>query len=410
MPTRSAGPAEPTVLAHATRALFPAEAGYVVADTQFATDRWRADRTVDPSVRDALAPFNRVRVGGGYPDLVGVGHVPEPFLAGEAPAEPPLIAVEAKGYTAAGTVDVERGIVQAHDRVAAANAAYLVAPADAVGETARTLASDLNVGLVGVESEGGAVAMSTPRLVGTGGGSIARGIRFQASTAAVTDDSFGLNHPRNYLGYAVAVYADADAERATAEHVVGAVDDARAGAVALGLVEGGPGEPRLTPLGAEVVRFAIEAEGSAADALAFLETLHGRRSRFTDLAPAWARLARRVLFTHPAVSLLVEEGQRLADEGTTEPTLRELCLHCHRADPTFAVELFLRRDRAARERAFVGADDLDREALADGSLYHAPTTFQLKAMCYHAGIYTTGGTEPHRLDPTTERWALESPL
>ena len=49
-------------------------------------------------------------------------------------------------------------------------------------------------------------------------------------------------------------------------------------------------------------------------------------------------------------------------------------------------------------------------ALADGSVYHSPTVFQLKAMLYHGGVLTERGAEPHRLDPTRDVWRLREPL
>lgn len=66
---------EPHVLARAKRRLFPGEdenGAYAVVDTQFSTETWLAGHRIDESVRETLAPFNHVRVGGGYPDLVGV--------------------------------------------------------------------------------------------------------------------------------------------------------------------------------------------------------------------------------------------------------------------------------------------------------------------------------------------------
>jgi hypothetical protein len=53
---------------------------------------------------------------------------------------------------------------------------------------------------------------------------------------------------------------------------------------------------------------------------------------------------------------------------------------------------------------------LQRDPLTDGDVYHSPTVFQLKAMLYHAGILADRGTEPHRLDPSTDSWRLREPL
>ncbi len=68
---------EPQVLAHTKRRLFPDDSepsSYVVADTQFSQDEWRPGQPIEPAVRDCLAPFNHVEIGGGFPDLVASHH------------------------------------------------------------------------------------------------------------------------------------------------------------------------------------------------------------------------------------------------------------------------------------------------------------------------------------------------
>ncbi|WP_293032398.1 hypothetical protein [Natronococcus sp.] len=400
---------EPEVLAGAKNRLFPDsdDPTYAVADTQFAREEWRPGKPVDPDVRDRLAPFNHVRIGGGYPDLVGVGRLESELLAVDRLGdEPPLIAVEAKGY-ASGGVDAQRGIVQAYDRLGEANAAYLAAPASAVSETDRTLARELNVGVLGVESDGGVAPLEVPRVVGSKTTTEATAIRFQASAQGVANQSFGLNHPKNYLGYPLAHYADGDTETLLATYdVVGAVDDARRGAAFLGLIEAAPGGARLTSLGEEVVRFARRNHGTVEGALAEFEAWYGSPKRFLDLAPSWGQLARRVVFDYPATELLVSELQGLHRDGSREPSLVEFVTYLHELHPTFAVELFVRGDRAVRRRVLTTDGDLRREPLEDGATYHAPTVFQLKTMLYHVGILTERGREPHRLEPTRDVWAL----
>ncbi|ELY61471.1 hypothetical protein C491_01397 [Natronococcus amylolyticus DSM 10524] len=400
---------EPEVLADAKRGLFPDDGGpaYAVADTQFSREEWLPGRAVDPDVRDRLAPFNHVRIGGGYPDLVGVGRLEPEFVAVDRLGdEPPLVAVEAKGYASDG-VDTQRGIVQAYDRLGEANAAYLAAPASAVSETDRTLARELNVGVLGVESDGGVAPLEVPRVVGNRTTTEATAIRFQASAQGVANQSFGLNHPKNYLGYPLAHYADGDTETLlTTYDVVGAVDDARRGAVFLGLLEAAPGGAELTSLGEEVVRFAKHNYGSCKGALSEFEAWYRSRKRFVDLAPAWGQLARRVVFDYPATELLVTELQGLHRDGSREPSLVEFVTYLHELHPTFAVELFVRGDRRVRRRALTTDGELRREALEDGATYHAPTVFQLKTMLYHVGILTERGREPHRLEPTSDVWAL----
>ncbi|MFB6176844.1 MAG: hypothetical protein ABEI99_06820, partial [Halobaculum sp.] len=130
------------------------------------------------------------------------------------------------------------------------------------------------------------------------------------------------------------------------------------------------------------------------------------RKRFCDLAPEWGQLARRVVYDYPATELLVAELQQLHTDGFREPSLVDLVVWLHRTHPTFAVELFLRGTDEVRQRALSADGELDRDAICDGSAYHAPTVFQLKTMLYHAGILTDNGTEPSNLDPPRDEWAL----
>jgi hypothetical protein len=127
---------EPHVLAHTKRHLFPndgADGTYAVVDTQFTSERWLADGEITTEIAETLAPFNHVQVGTGYPDLVGVRSLGDELVSVKRlGSEPPLIAIEAKGYTKTGRVDVERGVVQAHDRLHEANAAYVSAPSSAI--------------------------------------------------------------------------------------------------------------------------------------------------------------------------------------------------------------------------------------------------------------------------------------
>jgi len=413
MASAAADLTEPHVLAHAKRGLFPdadEPDTYAVVDTQFSTEEWRPGRRIARSVREALAPFNHVRLGGGYPDLVGVRSLEPAWLAVERlGGEPPLVAIEAKGYTGAG-VDTRRGIVQAYDRLHEANAAYLAAPADAVTGTDRALARELNVGVLGVEADGTVEPLAVPRVVGNRTTDAATAIRFQASAQGVADRSFGLNHPKNYLAYPLALYHSGDTDAVLAERVVRATADARRGAVFLDLVEERPDRLELGPLGREVVRFALDRYGSVDTALGAVEDWQGSRRRFCELAPEWGRLTRRVVWAYPATGLLVEELQQMHGDGITEPSLVDLVEWLHVHHPTFTVELFVRGTDDARSRVLDGDGDLRAAELTDGNVYHSPTVFQLKAMLYHAGVLAERGAEPHRLDPATDSWRLRQPV
>jgi len=404
---------EPTVLAHTKRRLFPDDEpnAYAVVDTQFGTAEWLAGQPIPPDVRRRLAPFNHVRVGSGYPDLVGVRSLHSEFLAVDRFGEqPPLIAVEAKGYSEQRTVDVEGGVVQAYDRLHEANAAYVAAPVGTVSKSARTLARELNVGVLGVDADGTVTPLEVPRVVGNRTSDDATAIRFQATAQGVADKSFGLNHPKNYLAYPLAVYHDDDTGTVLADRVVRAVDDARKGAAFLGLVEERPDRVALTSLGEEVVRFALDRYGSVDAALDSFEEWRRSRTRFYDLAPEWGLVTRRVVWAYPATKLLVEELQTMHDDGVTDPSLVDLVEWLHVHHPTFTVELFLRGTEAVRSRVLGADGDLRAEQLEDGTVYHSPTVFQLKAMLYHAGILTDRGAEPHRLDPRADVWKLREAL
>jgi len=413
MASAAADLTEPHVLAHAKRRLFPDadEPGtYAVVDTQFSTEEWRPGRHVTRSVREVLAPFNHVRLGGGYPDLVGVRSLEPAWLAVDRlGGEPPLVAIEAKGHTGAG-VDTGRGILQAYDRLHEANAAYLAAPADAVTGTDRALARELNVGVIGVGADGAVEPLEVPRVVGNRTTDEATAIRFQASAQGVADRSFGLNHPKNYLAYPLALYHPEDTDEVLAERVVRATADARRGAAFLDLVEERPERLELTPLGREVVRFALDRYGSVDAALREFEDWRGSRSRFCELAPEWGLLARRVVWAYPATQLLVEELQQMHGDGIADPSLVDLIEWLHVYHPTFTVELFVRGTGEARSRVLDGDGDLRAAELTDGNVYHSPTVFQLKAMLYHAGVLAERGAEPHRLDPATDFWRLRQPV
>ncbi|EMA32358.1 hypothetical protein [Halobiforma nitratireducens] len=405
--------AEPQVLARAKQRLFPGDEdgrSYAVTDTQFSQAEWRPGRPIDPAVRDLLAPFNHVQVGSGYPDLVGVRTLESDLLAVERIGdEPPLIAVEAKGY-ASGGVDTERGIVQAHDRLGEANVAYVATPVGAISEPDRTLARELNVGVLGVDPAGGVEPLEVPRVVGNRTTTAARAIRFQAGAQGVADQSFGLNHPKNYLGYPLAHYADGDTATVLSEYdVVDAVAEARRGAAFLGLIVA-DARVELTPLGEEVVRFAKARYGSVEGALEEFAAWHGSPKRFADLAPAWGQLARRVVFDYEATELLVRELQAMHDHGIPEPSLVEVVDWLHELYPSFTIELFVRGDEAVRGRVLTEDGDLRLASLEDGEIYHSPTVFQLKAMLYHAGILTDRGSEPSDLEPTADVWALREPV
>ena len=412
MATAASGLSEPQVLARTKDRLFTdREDAYVVADTQFAQQRWLDATPIEASVQATLAPFNHVQVGTGYPDLVGVQTLSTELVSVDRLGDrPPLIAVEAKGYTDSGGVDAERGVVQAHDRLNEANVVFLTAPRSGISAAARTMARELNVGVLGVEPDGTVSVLERPRVVGHGSMDAASAIRFQAGAQGVAGQNFGLNHPKNYIAVPLAVHHDGDARDLIATHVVGAVDGALAGAAFLNLIDTDQGSPTLTPLGREVVRFALRTVGDLDAALRRFVDWQRSRKRFIDVAPQWGQLVRRVVSAYPATELLVDGLYACHRDGFGCPSLVEFVEYLHALHPEFTIELFLRGDEAVRQRVLTGDGELRRAELTDGSVYHSPTVFQLKAIYYHAGIVTDRGAEPSNLDPETDAWALCDPL
>ena len=118
----------------------------------------------------------------------------------------------------------------------------------------------------------------------------------------------------------------------------------------------------------------------------------------------------RVVFAYPATELLVSELQTMHADGIGEPSLVDTVEYLHELHPSFTVELFIRGDDGVRSRVLTDDGELRRSALADGSVYHSPTVFQLKAMLYHTGILTDRGAEPSRLEPLEDVWALREPV
>ena len=404
---------EPQVLAHTKRNLFieDTDQGYSVCDTQFAQSEWLSGRKLSSQTRADLAPFNHVEIGGGYPDLVGVHPLKDAYLAGgERPTEPPLVAIEAKGHTESGDVDIEKGLQQAYTYLPEANAVYLTAPADSITQGIQSAARELNVGLLSVAADGSLSLIEPPRIVGNRTSDDAAAIRFQATAQGVADKSFNLNHPKNYLGYPLAMYHSAPAEEVLSEFVVSDVAGSRKGAIFLGLIEDTPTGDELTPLGREVVRFALSRYDSIDTAIAAFEDWQRSRQRFCGIAPEWGLVTRRVLWAYPATQILVEELQTLHDEGVSAPSLVNLVERLHATKPTFTVELFIRGSDEARSEVLTDDGDLRSDTLTDGEYYHSPTVFQLKAMLFHAGILTERGKEPDKIDPAEDIWQLRQPL
>lgn len=100
-------------------------------------------------------------------------------------------------------------------------------------------------------------------------------VRLQATAHRLTGGSFPVNHPKNYLGYALALAADDGTDTVYADNVINAISGGRRGASLLNLVDDQADGDSPTHLGAEAVRFAREQHGSVTAALAEFDAWTG---------------------------------------------------------------------------------------------------------------------------------------
>ncbi len=403
--------AEPTVLAAAKDTLYPdidtSPDQYAVTETQFTQSTW-GGWTIPQALRDRLAPYNTIRLAAGEPDLLGVGMPAIDVLNGDA-ATTPVTVIEAKGHnTNPGDADVARGITQAHAHLPEVNLGYVAAPAPSITDAARAQARNLNVGIIAVEDTDSARVVEPARVTGAGEFSTTiDAVRLQATTHRLTDGSFPVNHPKNYLGYALALAADDDTDTVYADNVINAISGGRRGAILLNLVDDQPTGDSLTHLGAEVVRFARDRHRSVAAALAEFDTWTGKSTRFTELAPRWAQLARSVAIQYEPTRLIITALERLHQDGVWDATLADVALEATRINQPLAVEVFFTQHR--RDDVLTADGDINEPVLTDPTVYKSGIHFQFKYQLYHLGILTTGGIDDKDILLENE-WQLEHPV
>ncbi|UPV99972.1 hypothetical protein M0R88_15825 [Halorussus gelatinilyticus] len=398
---------EPTVLAAAKDTLYPdldtSTDHYAVTETQFTKPTW-GGWEIPEDLRRRLAPYNTIRLTDGEPDLLGVGMPALEVLNADA-ATTPVTIIEAKGHNSdPGAADVRQGINQAHGHLSEVNIGYVAAPIQSISDQARALARDLNIGVIGVESPHDATLVEPARVTGIGDFSTTiDAIRFQATTHRLTEGSFPVNHPKNYLGYALALAADGDTPDVYSEHVINSVSGGRRGAILLGLVDNRPAGETLTHLGAEVVRFARNQHGSVAAALEEFASWKGRSTPFTDLAPRWAQLARSVAIQYDPTRLIIEALERLHQRGIKPATIDAVVREACRINQPLTVEVFF--TQARREDVLTADGDIDEPMLSDPRVYKSGIHFQFKYHLRHIGLLTEGGTDD-KDEVLSNEWAL----
>ena len=400
--------AEPTVLAAAKDTLYPdietSPDQYAVTETQFTQSTW-GGWTIPQALRERLAPYNTIRLAAGEPDLLGVGMPATEVLNADA-ATTPVTVIEAKGHNSdPAAADIARGITQAHAHLPEVNLGYVAAPATSITDAARAQARNLNVGVIAVDDTESARVVEPARVTGAGEFSTTiDAVRLQASTHQLTEGSFPVNHPKNYLGYALALAADGDTDAVYAENVINAISGGRRGAILLNLIDDQPNGDSLTHLGAEVVRFARDQHGSVTAALAEFDTWTGSRTRFTKLAPRWAQLARSVAIQYEPTRLIITALERLHENGVSEPTLADVALEATRINQPLAVEVFFTQH--LRDAVLTADGEIAESELTDPTVYKSGIYFQFKYHLYHLGILTTGGTDDKQA-VLNNPWRLE---
>ncbi len=386
---------EPTVLAAAKDTLYPnlndSQDHYAVTETQFTKSSW-GGWEIPPDLRQRLAPYNTIRLADGEPDLLGVGMPALEVLNAEA-ASTPVAVIEAKGDNSdPSEADIRTGINQAHGHLSEVNIGYVAAPVQSISDQARALARELNIGIIGVESPNDATLIEPARVTGVGDFSTTiDAIRFQATTHRLTEGSFPVNHPKNYLGYPLALAVDGDTNDVYSKNVINSVSGGRRGAILLGLIDNRPDGETLTHLGAEVVRFARTQHGTVNAALNEFTSWKGRSTPFTDLAPRWAQLARSVAIQYEPTQLLIEALERLHERGIKPATIDAVVKEACSINQPLAVEVFF--TKSSREDVLTADGNIDKSALTDPTVYKSGIHFQFKYHLRHVGLLTMGGTD-----------------
>jgi hypothetical protein len=288
------------------------------------------------------------------------------------------------------------------------NVGYAAVPQSYISQQDRALAREVNVGLLAVNQQGTEL-IERPRLVGAESSQTTDTIRFHARFGDSVVENLSKNHPKNALGYALALQSEDDTEQVFQRHVIESIDDGRRDAESLGLIRSNIGSSELTAWGREAVRTIVFHHESVAAALEQIEELYGKSGRFINKCPVMGAVARQTLLTYPPTQILVDEIEKLMAGGLDRPVLSQIAKSIARNRPDFALDLFVAGKN--RGKVLESNGDLNLDAFDQGEVYSTHTTFQYKAMLYHTGILTERGTgKKSKIRPTDAVWELETPF
>jgi hypothetical protein len=405
---------EPQVLAEAKEFLLPPESehGYAVVDAQFKTDTW-GHQMIDQPVRTTLEPINTLRMANGRPDAVLTPPKSDTYRSDirDSATALPIAVIEAKGKVKNNRQNTAQvAITQAHRHIGEVNLGFAAVPRTAISASDRSLARELNIGLLAIDQRG-AELIEKSHLVGTETSATAETLRFHANLGGTAVENLKKNHPKNALGYALATQHPGDTESVFEKYVIKSVSDARLDATALGLISLSVAGPRLSPEGREAVRTVIYRYGGTETALEEIESLRGSRKRFIDKCPVMATVVRQALLSYPPTQVLLDSLEELAEAGNTEPSLAEVAKAVARKNPNLALDLFISTHSEDRKQILATDSDqpLDPTIFDDGEVYSTHTTFQYKAMLRHVGLVAGPLNDTKsELDPTSSVWKLKT--
>ena len=384
---------EPLVLAAAKDYLVTdsTEHGYAIVDAQFLVNQW-GETEVNHETIERLSPINALNLSAGRPDALVAAPNPNAFETNtERVLDPLLSVIEAKGCSG-GSVNVSEAITQAHAHLDEVNLGFAAVPKHSVESIHRRLAGELDVGLLMVDGAGDVEVAKKPRAVGASTTPSTETVRFHARIGGSVPAKLKKNHPKNALGYALAVAADGNTNTLCEEYVIGSVSHARLDAEALDLVVTGGAEPALTPKGTESVRTLSYCYDGVLVALEKVSEYYRSRDRLIDAEPVMGIVARDAILQYPPTQELLHVLDDIAAEGSREFRVDQVAKRLAKRRPEFAIDLFLSTDPETRRAALrdrkIRLEVFDREIN-----YHTNTLFQYKAVLFHTGLLTSRGLD-----------------
>jgi hypothetical protein len=154
-------------------------------------------------------------------------------------------------------------------------------------------------------------------------------------------------------------------------------------------------------------RYRNDLQQSLSIALGRFNESKNSPTRFTELDPRLAQLARAVATQYDPTQLIVEALEHLHKNGTVDTSIAAVAEEaCHINQP-LAVEALFNQSR--REDVLIADGHIDLYNLNDPTIYKSGIHFQFKYHLYNIGLLTTGGTDT-KSGELANPWRLEHPI